>query len=105
MTATTAGDAFTALSEALLKEPDVEPGTGFGTNPGLRSKRKTFAILIDGHLVIKLEVARCAQLAADCTAEPFEIGPRRMREWIRIADVDQAAWARLAREARAYVNR
>jgi hypothetical protein len=71
---------------------------------GLRSKRKTFAILIDDHLVIKLPGVRCAQMAADGVAEPFEIGPRRMREWIRIADVDQAAWIRLAREARAYVT-
>lgn len=105
MTATAASDAFTAISEALLQEPDVEPGTGFGANPGLRSKRKTFAILIDGHLVIKLPAARCAKMAADGIAEPFEIGSRRMREWIRIAKVDQAAWTRFAREARTYANR
>ena len=105
MTDTAAGDAFATLSRTLLKEPDVEPGTGFGTNPGLRSKRKTFAILVDGYLVIKLPAARCSQMAADGIAKPFEIGSRRMREWIRIADAGQADWTRLAREARAYVNR
>ena len=99
-----AAAAFDAVAATLLPEPDVEEGTGFGTNPGMRTGGKIFAILHDGELVVKLPVARCAELVQAGRARPFEIGTRKMREWIRIAEVDEQEWLRLAREARAYVG-
>lgn len=95
--------AFEAVAVTLLPEPDVEEGTGFGTNPGLRTSGKIFAILHSAELVVKLPAARCTELVTSGRARPFEIGTRTMREWIRVAEVDEQEWLRLAREARAYV--
>jgi hypothetical protein len=97
-------EAFDAVANALLPEPDVEEGTGFGSNPGLRTGRNIFAMLVRGGLVVKLPADRCAELVAAGEAEVFQIGKRRMREWIHLAQPDAARWVELAREARAYVG-
>jgi len=97
-------DAFDALATALLPEADVEEGTGFGTNPGLRTRGKIFAILHSGELIVKLPAERCSGLVAAGEARAFEIGVRKMREWVRIAAVDEQRWLELAREARDYVG-
>lgn len=97
--------AFDGVAAALLPEPDVDEGTGFGTNPGLRTGGKIFAMLINGELVVKLPADRCAELVAAGSARPLEMGQRRMREWVRVREVDEARWRQLAQEARAYVAR
>jgi hypothetical protein len=53
--------------------------------------------------VVKLPAERCAELIGTGSAHAFEVGRRRMREWVRIGEVDDARWARLAQEARTYV--
>lgn len=88
---------------ALLPEPDVEEGTGFGTNPGLRTGQKIFALLHGGELVVKLPAERCTELVETGRARPFEIGRRTMREWVRVAELDEQQWLQLARDARSYV--
>jgi hypothetical protein len=95
--------AFGAVAAALLREPDVDEGTGFGTNPGLRTGGKIFAMLVDGELVVKLPANRCTDMVAAGSARVFEVGRRRMREWVRVADVDETHWHQLAQQARAYV--
>jgi hypothetical protein len=95
--------AFEAVAVTLLPEHDVEQGTGFGTNPGLRTGQKIFAMLHTGELVVKLPAERCTELVEAGHARPFEIGTRTMREWIRVGEVDEQEWLRLAREARGYV--
>lgn len=84
--------AFDAVAAALLPEPDVDEGTGFGTNPGLRVGGKIFAMLVGDELVVKLPADRCAELVAAGSAQMFEVGRRRMREWVRIAEVDEKRW-------------
>ncbi len=96
--------AFESIVSTLIDEPDVEEGTGFGTNPGLRSRSKIFAMLHSGELVVKLPADRCSELTAAGQARAFEIGHKKTREWVRVAEVDQAQWRRLAGEARSYVN-
>jgi hypothetical protein len=96
--------AFEAVAATLLPELDVEQGTGFGTNPGLRTREKIFAMLHGGELVVKLPAQRCTELVEAGRARPFEIGRRTMREWIRMTEVDEQEWLRLAREARVYVG-
>jgi hypothetical protein len=96
--------AFDAVAEALLGEADVEEGTGFGTNPGLRTGGKIFAILHTGELIVKLPADRCSELIAAGDARAFQIGHRTMREWIRIAEVDDQLWLALGREARSFVG-
>ena len=95
---------FAALAAELGREPDVQQGTGFGSMPGLRTGRKIFAMLQDGDLVVKLPAARCAELIDAGSGRPFQIGARRMREWVRVSRVDEREWLALSREARDFVG-
>ena len=101
---TDANSAFAALAGRLLQEADVEEGTGFGSMPGLRTGGKIFAMLVDGELVVKLPAPRCMELIDAGEADAFEIGRRRMKEWVRVGAVDEERWLSLAREAREFVG-
>ena len=97
-------DAYAAMAEGLLREPDVEAGTGFGKIPGLRSGGKIFAMLVDGALVVKLP-AECAQaLISTGKARAFHVGKRRMRQWVAVEDGHADEWPALTREALDYVR-
>ncbi len=98
-----AESAFDALADALLGEPDVERGTGFGQMPGLRVGGKIFAMLFEGALVVKLPVERVSGLVEGSGAERFTIGERRMREWVAVQPGIED-WTGLAREALAFVR-
>jgi hypothetical protein len=97
-------DVFEAAAARKRAESDVEPGTGFGANPGLRSGGKIFAFLSEGQLVVKLSADRCSSLVQQGKASSFAIGSRRMREWVRIPADAEAEWEALMREARTYVS-
>ena len=97
-------EAFAGIADALTREDGVEPGTGFGTNPGLRVGGKIFAMLLGEELVVKLPADRCAALAAGEGARPFEIGTRVTREWVAIEAGGPHDWPALAREALAFVG-
>jgi hypothetical protein len=96
--------AFAALSERYAGEPDVEPGTGFGSAPGLRAGGRIFAMLPHDALVVKLPAERCAAMVEAGEGELFVVGKRTMREWVVVDGVDEAAWAALADDALAYVR-
>jgi hypothetical protein len=96
--------AFDAIADALLPEPGVDEGTGFGSNPGLRIDGRIFAMLVRGELVVKLPAERCAELVGAGEAAAFEVGRRPMTEWVQIAAPDPARWLALACEAHAYVG-
>ena len=102
----TAEESFATIVDHLLREPFVEQGTGFGTNPGLRVRGKIFAMLVRGELVLKLPADRCEFLVAADAAHPFESGRGRpLREWVSVSDEVEPDWLRLAREALAFVGR
>jgi hypothetical protein len=96
--------AFARLRERFSGEPDVEPGTGFGSAPGLRAGGKVFAMLPRGELVVKLPADRCAAMVDAGAARLFVVGRRTMREWLVVAGIDDDAWAALAADALAYVR-
>ncbi|MBS1879099.1 MAG: hypothetical protein JST31_06265 [Actinobacteria bacterium] len=96
---------FAAIAAELLPEPGVEEGTGFGTNPGLRSGGRIFAMVVRGELVYKLPAARCEELAGGGRAHLFVVGKREMREWVAFEVLDgDDDFLGLAREARAFVS-
>jgi hypothetical protein len=96
--------AFASLATELLGDPDVDEGTGFGTNPGLRVGRRIFAMLVRGELVVKLPRERCAALVDEGAAEPFEVGNRRMKEWVAVGPEHGDAWPGLAGQALEFVR-
>lgn len=105
----TAGERFAAVVEALAGEPEVtppaeagEPRT-FGSN-GLKVRRKIFAMLVRGRLVVKLPRQRVDTLVAAGEGERFDPGHGRlMREWLTVDEASDLDWLPLAREAMAFV--
>ncbi|CAN5313812.1 hypothetical protein BH20ACT24_BH20ACT24_24460 [soil metagenome] len=59
-------ELFESLAVALLAEPGVSQGTGFGRSPGLRVGGKVFAMLVKGELVAKLP--REVSIGSSCPA-------------------------------------
>jgi hypothetical protein len=96
--------AFEEIASRLLREPDVEAGTGFGNRPGLTAGSRIFVILRDDELVLKLPGDRCTELVARGYGRPFETGGREMREWIAVDSSHQAEWPTLTDEALAFVG-
>ena len=98
--------SFAAIAQRRLHDPDVDEGTGFGSNPGLRSGGRIFAMVVGGELVAKLPAARCAELVAAGSARPFERGQGRpLKEWVMVSGVVESDWLHLAGEALAFVRR
>ena len=95
--------AFEAVAKRFADDGDVQAGTGFGSVRGLRVRGKIFAMLMDGALVVKLPVERCATIV-EGGGRPLSMGRRTMREWVATDAVDPAAWAELADAAHAYVR-
>ncbi|HEX5621670.1 MAG TPA: hypothetical protein VFX51_24810 [Solirubrobacteraceae bacterium] len=95
---------FEAIVARFDGEPDIEQGTGFGQSPGLRVRRKIFAMLVDGELVVKLPADRCAELVAAGRGRLFRSGAREMREWVVVGDEHADEWLGLAEAAHAFVG-
>jgi hypothetical protein len=95
---------FDAILARFDGEPDVEQGTGWGRSPGLRVRRKIFAMLVEGDLVVKLPADRCAELVAAGRGRPFRSGARELREWVAVGDEYADDWLGLAEDAHAFVG-
>ena len=98
-------ELFARLAESLLGEPGVERGSGFGAVAGLRVRRKIFAMLCRGELVVKLPSARVDELVASGTAARFDarLDGRLMKEWASVPVERREEWEGLAAEARDFV--
>lgn len=101
-----AADVFERLASRLLREPGVQPGTGFGAIPGLRAGNKIFAMLCRGELVVKLPRHRVDQLVADGAATRFDArgNGRLAKEWATVPLAPGDAWEALAVEALRFVR-
>ena len=93
---------FDAAAERLMAA-EIESGRMFASE-GLKTARKFFAMVHDDSLVLKLPEDRVEELIASEGAAPFEVGNRRMREWVRLQPKDTQACAELLREARTFVK-
>jgi hypothetical protein len=102
---TSAEDTFATIADRLLREPGVDEGTGFGSNPGLRVGGKIFAMLVRDQLVLKLPADRCEMLVFADAAVPFDRGQGRpLREWVAVGDETRPDWLALARESLEFVR-
>jgi hypothetical protein len=96
---------FDELAAALLEDPAISQGTGFGSTPGLRVGTKIFAMLRQGELVVKLPKPRVDELVSSGRGARFD--PRHdgrvMKEWVTVPSPG-ADWDQLAREALRFVR-
>jgi hypothetical protein len=74
-------------------------GSGFGRS-ALRYRRKIFAMLVRGQLVVKLPGPRVDELVADGQGGRFDANKGTpMKEWFTLDPESELAWLPLAREA------
>jgi hypothetical protein len=105
----TAEELFAQLVERFAETDGVmlpgEPGSpGFGSN-ALRVRGAIFAMLVRGHLVVKLPRDRVDALVASAAAERFDANRARpMKEWAVLLTDNSVAWAELAEEALRFVR-
>jgi hypothetical protein len=80
-------------------------GRGFGRT-ALRYRRKIFAMLVRGQLVVKLPGPRVDELVADGQGERFDANKGTpMKEWFSLDPDSGLAWLPLAREALDFARR
>jgi TfoX/Sxy family transcriptional regulator of competence genes len=90
---------FEDVVEALRGEPGVSTTRMFGSD-GLKIGSKTFAMVVKGHLVVKLTEERARQMCQAGIAVPFDPGHgRKMKQWISLPADAGADWIELSREA------
>jgi hypothetical protein len=96
---------FEQLAARFLANPDVAQGTGFDSAPGLRIRRKIFAMLVKDELVVKLPKDRVDELVASGAGAQFDPGHGRlMKEWASVPEDGAEDWERLADEALQFVG-
>jgi hypothetical protein len=100
-----ARDAFGHIADRLLREPGLQAGTGFSTDPGLRSFGRLFAMLRDDALVVRLPAGRADELVQAGIASRFydSAGPR-LKPWVAVPYTRPQAWTEPAREALSYAR-
>jgi hypothetical protein len=92
-----------AADRLMAQHADVRPGRMFASD-GLRTGDKFFAMVSKGDLVLRLPEDRVGELTASEDATAFEVGGRRMREWVRVTPPDAQACEGLMEEARDFVK-
>ncbi|MBA2716805.1 MAG: MmcQ/YjbR family DNA-binding protein [Propionibacteriales bacterium] len=102
-------DLLDSLADRYLSLPDVTQERMFGSD-GLAVRGKFFAFVgRDGQLILKLPADQAAALCTDDLCQPVQMGARKMREWISIAQPtagqDPSSWAAPLADAHAYVDR
>jgi len=96
-------DAFDQLVQEFRSDPRVEHGRMFGS-AGLKLGDKVFAMLVKGHLVVKLSAAQAQELATAGVGEFFDPGHGRlMKQWIAVPATRAEQRRSLAEQARHYV--
>lgn len=98
---------FEVLIDDLLGVPGVTPprgGSGFGRS-ALRVENKIFAMLVRGHLVLKLPGRRVAALIAAGQGMRFDANTGTpMREWLSLDPESAMPWRPLAMESLEFVR-
>jgi hypothetical protein len=101
-------ERYEDLVDSLMGLDGVTPprgGSGFGRS-ALRYHSKIFAMLVRGHLVLKLPEDRVASLVRSGDGAPFDANKGTpMREWLSLDPDSGLDWHALAREAIVFARR
>jgi hypothetical protein len=100
-------ERFEELVAAFALEPHITPpegSRGFGSH-ALRVRGKIFAMVVRGHLVVKLPKARVDELVDTGDGIRFDANKGKpMKEWLSLDAHSAVDWEPLAREALAFVT-
>jgi hypothetical protein len=100
-------ERFEELVTAFALDPHITPpegSRGFGSH-ALRVRGKIFAMVVRGHLVVKLPKARVDELVESGCGVRFDANKGRpMKEWLNLGADSTLEWEPLAREALAFVT-
>ncbi len=97
----TTEERYEELIDQLLGTDGVTPpgGSGFGRG-SIRYRRKIFAMLVRGQLVVKLPASRVDELLAAGEGDRFDANKGTpMKEWFSLDPESSLDWLPLAREA------
>lgn len=102
-------ERFALVVDVLGGEPGVtrpDPSSRRFGSSALKVDGSIFAMLVRGHLVVKLPRERVSQLIQDGRGSSFDAGKGRpMKEWLTVEVLDTDTWLTLAREALGFVGR
>ena len=102
-------ELFADLIDAFAGSPGVtlprESGrSGFGSH-ALKVNGSIFAMLVRGHLVVKLPRERVGALVGSGVGVPFDANKGKpMKEWLTVTSADNERWLSLSREALEFVG-
>ena len=101
-------DRYADLVDGLIGIEGVTPpegGSGFGRG-ALRYRRKIFAMLVRGQLVVKLPGERVGEFVAAGHGDRFDANKGTpMKEWFSLDPRSALDWPALAREALDFAGR
>lgn len=105
---TSTEESFHQLVEHFSASAGVTPPaahrSGFGSH-ALKVNGSIFAMLVRGHLVVKLPQERVQQLIAEGSGGVFDANKGTpMKQWVTVLDPSEAVWRKLAEEALEFVG-
>jgi hypothetical protein len=100
MPATDDPDAiFQSVQRNFAGRLDIKLTTGPDDAPLLKAAGKSFAMLHDGALVVRLHPGRCAELVDAGKGQLLVLDGETRQEWIVVEGVDAAEWTAHTMEA------
>jgi hypothetical protein len=90
---------FRSVQRNFAGRLDIRLTTGPDDAPLLKAAGKSFAMLHDGELVVRLPPGRCAELVDAGRGRLFVLEGETLHEWIVVTGTDAAEWTAHTMEA------
>jgi hypothetical protein len=90
---------FRSVQRNFAGRLDIRLTTGPDDAPLLKAAGKSFAMLHDGELVVRLPPGRCAELVDAGSGRLFVLEGETLHEWIVVTGTDAAEWTAHTMEA------